>query len=121
MTLKVLIVDDAAFIREILTQTIQKLGHIVIGEAVDGADAVRKSQILKPDVIFMDIVMPEQSGIDATKEILISQPQMKIIACTTLEQEMMFSQAIEAGCIDYVLKPFTIEDIKKVLKKSSGG
>lgn len=121
MSQRVLIVDDAAFVREVLTQILQKHGFEVCGEAQNGTEAVESATSQKPDLILMDIVMPVKSGIQATEEILKTNPSMPIIACSTEGSEAMVAKAIAAGCVDFVVKPFQIENligtIKKVLSK----
>jgi two-component system, chemotaxis family, chemotaxis protein CheY len=118
MGLKILIADDAAFIREVLTQIIAKGGFDLIGEASDGVEAIEIALREKPDVILMDIVMPNKSGIQATQEILEVLPQTKIIACTTEGQESMVFKALEAGCCDYVTKPFKVQQIIGAINSS---
>lgn len=121
MLQRVLIVDDAAFVREVLTQILQKHGFEVCGEAQNGMEAVEMATSKNPDLILMDIVMPVKSGIQATEEILKTNPAMPIIACSTEGGEVMVARAIGAGCVDFVVKPFQIENliatIKKVLSK----
>ncbi len=112
MSARILIVDDAPFIRELLRHLLQSHGHDVVGEGTNGQEAVELADELKPDIILMDIVMPEKSGIEAAAEILKTQPQARIIACSTLDQEAMILKALEAGCCHYVVKPF---DAKKLL------
>lgn len=123
MSQKILIVDDAAFVREVLTQILQKHGFEVIGEAQNGAEAVEMASSKKPDLILMDIVMPVKSGIQAAEEILKASPNLPIIACSTEGGEAMVSKAIGAGCVDFVVKPFQIDNlistIKAVLKKKN--
>lgn len=118
---KVLIVDDAAFMRMMLKDILSKNGHEVVGEAVNGADAVEKYQELLPDVVTMDITMPEMDGISAVKEIRASHPQAKIIMCSAMGQQPMVLEAIQLGAKDFVVKPFqaerVIDSINKVLGK----
>jgi two-component system chemotaxis response regulator CheY len=122
MLQRVLIVDDAAFVREVLSQILQKHGFEVCGEAQNGAEAVEMAISKKPDLILMDIVMPIKSGIQATEEILKINSSIPIIACSTEGSETMVSKAIGAGCVDFVVKPFQIENliatIKNALKKN---
>ncbi|MES2768535.1 MAG: response regulator [Bdellovibrionota bacterium] len=118
MSQKVLIVDDAAFVREVLTQILQKHGFEVIGEAQNGTEAVEMAASLKPDLILMDIVMPVKSGIQATEEILKTNPKMPIIACSTEGSEAMISRAIGAGCVDFVVKPFQIDNLIATIKSA---
>lgn len=119
MEIRLLIVDDAAFIREVLVHIAKKAKIAVVGEAVDGEDALEKALRLKPDIILMDIVMPKKSGIQATKEILAELPQTKIIACSTEGQESMIVKALEAGCCDYIVKPFDVNNVIKILMNTN--
>lgn len=120
MGARVLIVDDAAFIRELLAVALEKHGFTVVGTAEDGAEAVIRARELSPDLILMDIVMPRKSGIEATREILRRYPDLKIVALSTLEQESMVAQAIAAGCHSYVVKPFETVDLIKTLREVLG-
>jgi len=115
---KLVIVDDAAFVREILVQIAKRGGFEVVGEAADGEEAVRIVLEKKPDLVVMDIVMPKKSGIQATKEILQVLPRTKILACSTEGQESMIMKALEAGCIDYLVKPFEIKTVLNVISKN---
>lgn len=116
---KVLIVDDAAFMRMMLKDILSKNGLEVVGEAVNGADAVEKYHELQPDVVTMDITMPEKDGISAVKEIRASYPQAKVIMCSAMGQQPMVLEAIQAGAKDFIVKPFqadrVMESITKVL------
>ncbi len=120
---RILVVDDAAFVREVLIQILQKHGFEVCGEAQNGKEAVELAQSKNPDLILMDIVMPVKSGIQAAAEILQVNPKAKIIACSTEGSESMVARAIDAGCLDFVVKPFQINElvatIKKVLNKDT--
>ena len=120
-----MIADDAAFIREVLSHLLAKQDYEVVGEAANGEEAVAIVNELRPDIVIMDIVMPVKSGIQATKEILETLPEMKILACSTENSEGMVSQAIEAGCIDFVSKPFDssslIKTIESVLQETQRG
>ncbi|WEG11263.1 response regulator [Pullulanibacillus sp. KACC 23026] len=116
---KILIVDDAAFMRMMLTDILTKNGMEVVGEAVNGADAVEKFKELRPDVVTMDITMPEMDGISALKEIRAMEPQAKVIMCSAMGQQPMVLEAIQAGAKDFIVKPFqadrVMESINKVL------
>ncbi|MBK9041145.1 MAG: response regulator [Bdellovibrionales bacterium] len=111
MKLKLVIVDDAPFIREIIRNIFLKTDINVVGEASDGAEAFDIVSSTKPDVVLMDIVMPIMSGIDATRKILNQFPQIKVIACTTIDQEEMILKALDAGCCNFVSKPFTAQTL----------
>ncbi|MGE3975608.1 MAG: response regulator [Bdellovibrionales bacterium] len=115
---KLVIADDAAFVREILVQIARRGGYDVVAEAADGEEAVKMALLHKPDLIVMDIVMPKKSGIQATKEILQQLPRTRVLACSTEGQESMIVKALEAGCVDYLVKPFEIKTVLNVLSKN---
>lgn len=118
---RVLIVDDAAFMRMMLKDILTKNGLEVVGEAVNGADAVEKYRELQPDVVTMDITMPEMDGITSVKQIRAQYSQANIIMCSAMGQQPMVLEAIQAGAKDFVVKPFqadrVIGSINKVLGK----
>lgn|SRR5690554_2720690 len=109
----VLITDDASLIRAQLREIITDLGHEVIGEAQDGQEAIDKNKKLDPDVIMMDITMPNLSGTEAVKEIRKEDTDVKIIMCSAMGQQRLVVDAIEAGAQDFVVKPFTPERIEQ--------
>ena len=111
MAIEILIADDAPFIREIVKQVFKNTDVHIVGEAQDGEEAVKVAKEKKPQVILMDLVMPKKSGLEATKEILELLPNTKIIAFTTIDQNGMVLKALEAGCCDYVTKPFKAEKL----------
>lgn len=121
MATQVLIVDDAGFIREILRSLCDQEGLVVVGEAGDGAEAVRMGMKLKPDLILMDLVLPEKNGIQAAREILEAHPEIRIIACTTLADEALLHQAKQAGCVGVLQKPFRKADFREILKTAFYG
>jgi len=118
---KVLIVDDAAFMRMLLKDIVTKAGYEVVGEASNGKEAVEKYKELKPDIVTMDITMPEMNGIEAVKEIKKIDPNAKIIMVSAMGQQAMVIEAIQAGARDFIVKPFqparVIEAIKKVAEE----
>jgi two-component system, chemotaxis family, chemotaxis protein CheY len=116
--LRMIVADDAPFIREIVRNLAEKDGIELVGEAVDGLEAVEKALQFKPDVVLMDIIMPRKNGIDAAREILTQLPSTKIIAFSTADQETMVIQALDAGCCNYVLKPFEGGVLLSVIKKA---
>jgi two-component system chemotaxis response regulator CheY len=117
---RVLVVDDAAFMRMMLKDILTKAGHEVVGEAANGVEAVEKYKELRPDVVTMDITMPEMNGIDAIKEIKKIDPNATVIVCSAMGQQAMVIEAIQAGAKDFIVKPFqparVIEAVQKVLK-----
>ncbi|WP_163970614.1 response regulator [Oceanobacillus halotolerans] len=113
----VLITDDAAFMRMQLKDNLTKLGYEVVGEAENGRDAVEQFQELKPDLVTMDITMPEMNGEEALKEIKQLNSNAKIIMCSAMGQQSMVLDAIQAGANDFIVKPFTPERIEEAVKK----
>jgi len=119
---KVLVVDDALFMRKMLSDILKKEGFEVVGEADNGKDAVEKYKELKPDLVTMDIVMPkmeEIDGIAAVREIVKTDPQAKIIMVSAMGQHALVVEAIQAGAKDFIVKPFqpsrVVEAIRRVL------
>lgn len=119
MTIEILIADDAPFIREIVKQVFKNTDVKIIGEASDGEEIVKLAKATKPQVILMDLVMPKKSGIEATKEIREFLPAIKVIAFTTIDQNSMVLKALEAGCCDYVTKPFKTEDLIRSVRAAA--
>jgi two-component system chemotaxis response regulator CheY len=116
--IKIAIVDDAPFIREILRNIIILQGWQVVGEAENGHEAIQMALISKPHLILMDIVMPQVNGIEAAKKILQNNPLIKIIACSTLDQENILLNAIEIGCCSYITKPFKKDEVIKAINQA---
>jgi two-component system chemotaxis response regulator CheY len=119
MSAKILIVDDAAFMRMMIKNILVKEGYEVVGEAENGAQAVEKYKELNPDLVTMDITMPEMDGISAVKEIMKLNSGAKVVMCSAMGQQAMVIDAIQAGAKDFIVKPFqadrVIEAISKVL------
>ena len=117
----VLIVDDAAFMRLTIKQMLEAHGHTMVGEAADGLEAVKKYTELKPDVVMLDITMPEMNGIEALRQIKEINPNAKIIICSAMGQQAMVAQAIQDGAKDFIVKPFEearlIAALERVLSK----
>lgn len=110
----VLVVDDADFMRTTIKAILSESDIEVIGEAEDGLEAIEKYKELRPDVVTMDITMPEMDGIRAVKEILQIDPEAKIIVCSAMGQQSMVIEAIKAGAKTFVVKPF---DRKKLVNE----
>lgn len=117
MQSRVLVVEDAPFLLEVLTQMLEKLGAVIVGQAHNGNEAVQMASRLKPELIFMDLVLPELNGLQAAEKILAENKKMKIVVCSTLDQEEVMLEAIAIGCIDFIKKPFTKAELQKVLEK----
>ncbi len=112
MSKKVLIADDAGFIREILVRIISSLGHEV-HEASHGDEAVKMAVSLQPDLIFMDLVMPNRNGVEASQRILEINPKIRIIAMSTLEDDLILEQLKSIGVSEFMRKPFQKSDVEK--------
>lgn len=117
MTARVLVVDDAAFMRMMLKDILIKNGFIVVGEASNGAEAVLKFQELKPDIVTMDITMPEMDGITAVREIVKGNPHARVVMCSAMGQQAMVLDAIQAGAKDFIVKPFQEEKVVDAMTK----
>ena len=113
-----LIVDDAAFMRMMLKDILTANGYAVAGEAEDGLQAVAMYKRFRPDLVIMDITMPEMDGILAVKEIIKIDPEARIIMCSAMGQQPMVVQSIQAGAIDFVVKPFYPERVLEAVKKA---
>lgn len=117
---KVLIVDDAAFMRMMLKDILTKNGFQIAGEAPNGLKAVEIYKLEHPDVVTMDITMPEMDGIQALKEIKAADPAAKIIMCSAMGQQAMVMDAIKSGAKDFIVKPFQAERVLEAIKKVLG-
>lgn len=120
MANRILIVDDAAFMRMMIRDILSKNGFEVVGEAQDGAQAIEKYKELKPDLITMDITMPEMDGISALKEIKKMDGNAKVIMCSAMGQQAMVIDAIQAGAKDFIVKPFQADRVIEAIKKTLG-
>lgn len=107
----VLICDDAAFMRMMLKDILTKHGYNVVGEAANGKDAVAKYKELGPDLVTMDITMPDMDGIEALKQIKQANPKAKVIMCSAMGQQAMVIESIQSGASDFVVKPFQAEKV----------
>ncbi|WP_371371250.1 response regulator [Sporomusa aerivorans] len=120
MAIKVLVVDDAAFMRMMIKDILSKNGYDVVGEAENGLKAVEKYQELKPDLTTMDITMPEMDGITAVKEIKKLDASAKIIMCSAMGQQAMVIEAIQSGARDFIVKPFQPDRVLEAVRKAVG-
>lgn len=117
MSIKVLVVDDAVFMRNMIKDIFSGNDFEVVGEAANGVEAIEKYNELKPDVVTMDIVMPLKSGIEAVKEIVSNDSSAKIVMCSALGQDSLIMEAIEAGAKDFIVKPFKAEKVVEVVRR----
>ncbi|MEG1895788.1 MAG: response regulator [Oscillospiraceae bacterium] len=112
---KILLVDDAAFMRMMLKDTLKKNGYTDVYEAVDGLDAVGKYDEIKPDLVIMDITMPNMDGLEALRTITTKHPDARVVMCSAMGQEAMVVEAIKLGAKDFIVKPFKPDRILKTV------
>ena len=119
MSQTVLICDDAIFMRTMIADILSQAGFEVVGEAESGVQAIEKYRQLKPDLVTMDIVMPDMGGIDAVREICKEDPDARVLMCSAMGQQALVVEAIQAGAKDFVVKPFqpsrVLEAVQRVL------
>ncbi|EOT26030.1 chemotaxis protein CheY [Eubacterium sp. 14-2] len=120
MAKNILICDDAAFMRMMIKDILTKNGYNIAGEAENGLKAVEKYNETKPDLVLMDITMPEMDGIQALKQIKASDPSACIIMCSAMGQQAMVIEAIQSGAKDFIVKPFQAERVLEAVKKVVG-
>jgi two-component system chemotaxis response regulator CheY len=119
---RVLVVDDAIFMRTMISDILKKGDFEVCGEGSTGAEAVEQYKKLKPDLVIMDIIMPDMGGIEAVKAIMQNDPNARILMCSAMGQQALVVEAIQAGARDFVVKPFqpsrVLEAARRVLQIS---
>lgn len=115
---RILVVDDAAFMRMMVKDILTKNGYEVIGEAADGRQAIDKYQELQPDLVTLDITMPEVDGIEALKRIRDFDPNARVIMCSAMGQQAMVIDAIQAGARDFIVKPFQADRVIEAVNKA---
>lgn len=120
MAKNILICDDAAFMRMMIKDILTKNGYNIVGEAENGAKAVEKYAELKPDLVLMDITMPEMDGIEALKKIKAADANASIIMCSAMGQQAMVIESIQSGAKDFIVKPFQAERVLEAVKKVVG-
>ena len=120
MAKNILICDDAAFMRMMIKDILTKNGYNVVGEAENGLKGVEKYNELKPDLVLMDITMPEMDGIEALKTIKSNDSNAKVIMCSAMGQQAMVIESIQAGAKDFIVKPFQADRVLEAVKKVVG-
>lgn len=120
MAKNILICDDAAFMRMMIKDILTKNGYNVVGEAENGLRAVEKYNELKPDLVLMDITMPEMDGIQALKKIKESDTGASVIMCSAMGQQAMVIESIQSGAKDFIVKPFQADRVIEAIKKVVG-
>ena len=120
MAENILICDDAAFMRMMIKDILTKNGYNIVGEAENGAKAVEKYAELKPDLVLMDITMPEMDGIEALKKIKAADANASIIMCSAMGQQAMVIESIQSGAKDFIVKPFQADRVLEAVQKVVG-
>jgi two-component system chemotaxis response regulator CheY len=115
---RVLVVDDAAFMRKMVSDALSGGGHEIVGEAGNGEEALVRYQELKPDVMTLDITMPEKDGLAALKDIIAADPGAKVVMCSALGQESKVLESIKLGAKDFVVKPFQADRVLSAIEKA---
>ena len=117
---RVLVCDDAIFMRTMISDILSGAGYEVVGEAETGLQAIERYRELKPDLVTMDIVMPDMGGIDAVREIVKNDPNAKILMCSAMGQQALVVEAIQAGAKDFVVKPFQPSRVLEAVQRVVG-
>ena len=120
MAKKILLVDDAAFMRKMIKDTLTKNGYTEVFEAVDGADAVEKFSEINPDLVVMDITMPNMDGLEALKAIRAKDGSANVVMCSAMGQESMVMDAVRSGAKDFIVKPFKPDRVLKTVTSILG-
>jgi two-component system chemotaxis response regulator CheY len=117
---KILIVDDAAFMRMMIRENLKKAGYSEFSEAGNGNEAIEKYAELKPDLVLLDITMPEKDGLSALQEIRAGDPDAKVVMCSAMGQENMVIEAVKLGALDFIVKPFKPERLLQTVRNIIG-
>lgn len=121
MPVRILLADDLSFMRMVQKEILTERGYVVVGEAADGLEAVLKYKELNPDIVILDITMPNMNGLDAMRKILEIDPDAKIIICSALGQQKLIVEAIKSGVKDFIVKPFKPERMFSAIDKAIKG
>ena len=116
----IMIVDDAMFMRRMLKDILVRNGYNIIGEAENGQVAIQRYKELKPDLVTMDITMPDMNGIEALGRIKADFPNAKIIMCSAMGQQNMVVDAMQSGAVDFIVKPFQVDRVLEAVRKAIG-
>ena len=115
---RVLVVDDAAFMRKMLGDALAEAGHEVVGEAANGQEGVTQFQSLRPDLTTLDITMPELDGLSALRQILSFDPSARVIMCSALGQESKVLESVKSGAKDFIVKPFNADRVVEAVSRA---
>ncbi len=118
MGVRVLIVDDTDCIRRVIRRIVEREGCEVVGEARNGTEAIEQFEKLRPDLVTMDVTMPECSGIDAVRQIVKSDPDARVVMCSAMGEEALVMEALQAGARDFIVKPFRGHHVVSALRKA---
>ena len=125
MSARVLVVDDAAFMRHMLKQILVGMGCEIVAEAADGEEGVAAYQTHQPDLVTMDLVMPKMGGLEALQRIKQESPDAKVVVISAIDQRQSLMEAVRYGAADYVVKPFdrerVVQAVGRVLGIEAGG
>lgn len=117
MSFRYIVIDDAAFVCELVKNILKDTGGVCVGAALNGEEGLRLYQKTLPDLIILDMVMPKENGIELARKIRETNPDVKIVACSTLDESTIVENAMDAGCNDYIVKPFTREGFISIVGK----
>ncbi|MDD3594316.1 MAG: response regulator [Candidatus Gastranaerophilales bacterium] len=115
---RVMIVDNVAFERISMKDIISKAGHEIVAEALTGSEAIKMYPVCQPDYVIMDIAMPDDDGVAILKEMLQKYPEAKICICTALAQQAIVIEVIQAGAVDFIVKPYRAERVKQSIRRA---
>lgn len=115
--MRILVVDDSSFMRTMLRRVLEDLGHKIVGEASNGAEAFERYKELKPDLVTMDITMPDTNGLEGLKLIMDYDSDAKVIMCSAMGQQLMIIEAVQLGVKDFIVKPFTPDRVKDAVSR----
>ena len=112
---RILIVDDSFYMRTMLKNVLTDAGYEVVGEAANGQQAIEMAASTKPDLITLDVILPDNTGLDVLKGIRLQQPDAKVVMCSAVGQETIVNEAIENGALAYIVKPFSEERVLEIV------
>jgi len=115
MNKRILIVDDSFYMRTMLKNMLTDAGYEVVGEAANGAQAVEMAALTNPDLITLDVILPDNTGLDVLKSLRLIQPNAKVVMCSAVGQEVIVTEAIESGALAYIVKPFSEEKVLEIV------
>jgi len=118
---RVMIVDDALFMRNMLRGILEEDGYEVVAEAADGGEAVITYRDVRPDIVTLDIIMPVKNGIEALREIMAMDPNARVVICSAVGQESLVQKAQDVGARDFILKPFNPDRVKEIIRRIAEG